>query len=68
MVEISEVPAEVHPAKAVYKNKLHAIILAVGVAVALLLVILGGFFGKFIGLAVGIVLAVLLIGKLFVIG
>ncbi len=64
VVEVSEVPAEVHPAKAVYKNKLHAIILAVGVAVALLLVILGGFFGKFIGLAVGIVLAVLLIGKL----
>ena len=50
--------------KAVHKNKLHAIILAVGVAVALLLVILGGFFGKFIGLAVGTVLAVLLIGKL----
>lgn len=64
VLEVSEVPAEVHPVKALYKNKLHAIILAIGIAVALLLVIIGGFFGKIIGLAIGVVLAVLLIGKL----
>ncbi len=64
VVEVSEVPAEVHPAKAVFKNRLHAVILGIGVALAVLLVLFGGFFGKLIGLAAGIILGVLLIGCL----
>ena len=64
VVEVSEVPAEVHPAKAVFRNRLYSIILGIGVALALLLVIFGGFFGKLVGLVAGAALGVLLIGCL----
>lgn len=64
VVEVSEVPVTVQPAKAIYKNRLGAVLLSVGLAIALLMVLLGGFFGKLIGLAVSIPLAVLLIGRL----
>ena len=64
VVDVSEVPVEVYPAKVVFKNRLHAIMLGIGLALAVLMVFLGGFFGKIIGLAVGVVLAVLLIKKL----
>lgn len=65
VVEVSEVPTAVHPEKAVYKNRLLAIILGIGVALALVLVIFGGIFGKLIGLAVGAVLGGLLISTLY---
>ena len=64
ITEENDIPAEAHPAAVVYKNRLHAILLGIGVALVLLMVILGGFLGKLLGLGIGVVLGVLLIGKL----
>jgi len=64
ITEENDIPAEVHPAAVVYKNRLHAILLGIGVALALLMVILGGIPGKLLGIVIGAVSGVLLIGKL----
>lgn len=62
--EVCEIPPEVRPAKAFFRNRLHAVLLGIAVALAILLVMIGGFLGKFIGLAVGIITGVFLIKKL----
>ncbi|MBR6514395.1 MAG: DEAD/DEAH box helicase family protein [Clostridia bacterium] len=63
--EVCQVPPELRPAKAVFRNKLHAIILAIAVALAVLLVIIGDFIGKPVGLVVGIICGIFLIKKLY---
>ena len=61
IVEVSEVPAEVQPAKAVHKNKIYAIILAVLIVLAIIIIATSGFFGGLIGFIIAVVCSVLLI-------
>lgn len=61
IVEVSEVPAEVQPAKAVHKNKIYAIILAVAIALAVVIIATSGFFGGLLGFVIAGVCSVMLI-------
>lgn len=61
IIEVSEIPAEVQPAKAVHKNKIYAIILTVLIVLAIVIIATSGFFGGLIGFIIAVVCSVLLI-------
>ncbi|MBQ3150962.1 MAG: DEAD/DEAH box helicase family protein [Clostridia bacterium] len=60
-VEISEIPATVHPKKAVFKNKIYAIILAVLVVLSIIIIATTGFFGSLLGVIITVFSSVLMI-------
>lgn len=62
--EVCEVSPEIHPVKALFRNRVHALFLGIAVALAILIVIIGGFLGKFIGVAGGVIAGVALIKKI----
>ncbi len=59
--EVSEIPAEVQPAKAVHKNKIYAIVLAVVVVLAIIIIATLGFFGGLLGIIIAAVASVFFI-------
>ncbi|MBR2884436.1 MAG: hypothetical protein IKB93_06535, partial [Clostridia bacterium] len=61
IADVSEIPAEVQPAKAVHKNKIYAIVLAVVVVLAIIIIATSGFFGGLLGFIIAAVAAVFLI-------
>ncbi len=61
VAEVSEVPAEVQPAKAVHRNKIYAIVLAVLIVVAIIIIATSGFLGGLLGVIIAIFASVLLI-------
>jgi len=62
--EVCQIPPEVRPAKVLFTNKLHAVLLGIAVALAVILAAAGGFFGKFTGFVLGIPAAFYFIKKL----
>ncbi len=64
VMDVCQVPSEVRPVKVYLRNRLHAILLGIAVALGIILMITGGFFGKLIGLIIGVVAGVFLIKKL----
>ncbi len=61
IADVSEVPSEVHPAKAVHKNKIYAIILAALIVLSIVIIATSGFFGGLIGFIIAAVSGVMLI-------
>ncbi len=61
IAEVSEIPVEVQPAKAVHKNKIYAIVLAALVVFAIVIIATSGFFGGLLGFIIAAVAGVLLI-------
>ena len=61
IVEVSEIPAEVQPAKAVHKNKIYAVILAVMLILSVVIIATSGFFGGLLGFVIAAVCSVMLI-------
>ena len=59
--EVSEIPAEVQPAKAVHKNKIYAIILAILIVLSIVIIATSGAFGGIIGFLIALVSSVFLI-------
>lgn len=61
IVEVNEIPSEVQPKQAVFKNKIYSVIFAAMIVVAVIVIATSGFFGDLIGIAVAAVSSVLLI-------
>ncbi len=59
--EVSEVPAEVQPARVVHKNKIYAIILGVLIVLAIIIIAMSGFFGGLLGFIIAAIALVFLI-------
>ena len=59
--EVSEIPAEVQPAKAVHKNKIYAIILAILIVLSIVIIATSGAFGGIIGFIIALVSSVFLV-------
>ncbi|MBO5935609.1 MAG: DEAD/DEAH box helicase family protein [Clostridia bacterium] len=61
IAEVCEIPAQIHPASAIHKNKLYAIILAVLIVLSVLVIAFTGIVGSIIGVIVAVVSSVFLV-------
>ncbi len=59
--EVSEIPAEVQPSKAVHKNKIYAVILAILIVLSIVIIATSGAFGGIIGVLIALVSSVFLV-------
>ncbi len=59
--EVSEIPAEVQPSKAVHKNKIYAIILAILIVLSIVIMATSGAFGGIIGFIIALISSVFLV-------
>lgn len=59
--DVSEIPAEVQPSKAVHKNKIYAVILAILIVLSIVIIATSGAFGGIIGFIIALISSVFLV-------
>lgn len=59
--EVSEIPAEVQPSKAVHKNKIYAVVLVILIVLSIVIIATSGAFGGIIGFIIALISSVFLV-------